>query len=630
MHYREAAFLGSYLAELNAAHMLELQGYSFESKSMFEVALEKAQQLGSPQFHVRIRIATVLPRIMPSLNAELVDLRQATEISLNYLLSTDAAELNFVVDNASPLHFGFSHGFHYAFHGLNNKMIKMKLHRVYSRLCPALLQGHFMDKLNAHGMTATYSNAPFEEVVKKDVTLMVVTKSVTAKTIDGTQSKEKDVESLRAIERNDFGEPTRAIRVGFASRHLTSSTAVGVLCGAIIPKLALEGFEIILFLIDGQKDEDELDPVRSRVLKGAHKVVYLPLDLDESARAIRNNNLDILIYPEIGMDPISYFLSYSRLAPIQAAWFGHPDTTGIATIDYFISSEIEVPSAESFYSEKLYRMPKLGTEFLDYWKILSNHEVNNDASSSQIDVGAVIQASLQHRARLIESLGLPKSSHLYVIAHPLYVLHGSFDEALARILVQDRLGYIIIVDVAAYRPTWQDLFTMRVAGKFSNDVKARIIFISAGNSIDLIGQIMAGHCLLDPFPVSGFLPSLQALSVGVPVVSFPSDKLGGRFTLALYDSIDYGIDSMENKGNLISSILEKNNKSSQSSNNLVVSSVSDYVKVALALAHSTQLRAKHATEILKRRHLLFGDSDDKIIKGWKDFLFYTISESELY
>ena len=56
----------------------------------------------------------------------------------------------------------------------------------------------------------------------------------------------------------------------------------------------------------------------------------LPLDIGVCARAIRHARLDVLIYPEIGIDPVSYYLSFSRLAPVQAAWYGHPDTTGVS------------------------------------------------------------------------------------------------------------------------------------------------------------------------------------------------------------------------------------------------------------------------------------------------------------
>lgn len=61
-YYRDAIARGSFIAELNAAHILELEGYSDESRAGYERALSRAEEKGLPQFHVRVRMATVLPR----------------------------------------------------------------------------------------------------------------------------------------------------------------------------------------------------------------------------------------------------------------------------------------------------------------------------------------------------------------------------------------------------------------------------------------------------------------------------------------------------------------------------------------------------------------------------------------
>ena len=45
----------------------------------------------------------------------------------------------------------------------------------------------------------------------------------------------------------------------------------------------------------------------------------------------------MIIYPEIGMSSVIYYLAMQRLAPIQTALIGHPDTSGMSTIDYYIS-----------------------------------------------------------------------------------------------------------------------------------------------------------------------------------------------------------------------------------------------------------------------------------------------------
>ena len=57
-------------------------------------------------------------------------------------------------------------------------------------------------------------------------------------------------------------------------------------------------------------------------------------------------NLDIIFYPEIGMSKTIYFLSFSRLATVQIVSWGHPETTGIDTIDYFFSSILLEPDTK--------------------------------------------------------------------------------------------------------------------------------------------------------------------------------------------------------------------------------------------------------------------------------------------
>lgn len=58
---------------------------------------------------------------------------------------------------------------------------------------------------------------------------------------------------------------------------------------------------------------------------------------------------------QIGIDRLTYFLSLSRLAPVQAAWWGNPDTSGVETIDYRLVSEHEHESFQDHYSETTYQ-----------------------------------------------------------------------------------------------------------------------------------------------------------------------------------------------------------------------------------------------------------------------------------
>jgi protein O-GlcNAc transferase len=70
---------------------------------------------------------------------------------------------------------------------------------------------------------------------------------------------------------------------------------------------------------------------------------------------------DVLFYPEVGMDPITCALAALRLAPVQIAGWGHPVTTGLPTMDLFLSGErLDGSGAQAHYREKLLRLPGTG------------------------------------------------------------------------------------------------------------------------------------------------------------------------------------------------------------------------------------------------------------------------------
>ena len=58
------------------------------------------------------------------------------------------------------------------------------------------------------------------------------------------------------------------------------------------------------------------------------------------------------------MDDMPIKLASLRLAPAQATSWGHPTTSGLPSIDYFLSSELmEPPNADEHYTERLIRLP---------------------------------------------------------------------------------------------------------------------------------------------------------------------------------------------------------------------------------------------------------------------------------
>ena len=163
--YDSSFRLGSALAQINMAHVLELLGEEQAAREAFAAAIHAATNKsrltdihtymhtsrsamhhqsvclvgsGLPTYHLRVREAVVLPRVLPSSKEEFIALRNAVDDRLSALLlaaspsstSSPAGEVLLEVDNSPPLFFGFSIGFHFLFHGFDSSIVlKTKLHR---------------------------------------------------------------------------------------------------------------------------------------------------------------------------------------------------------------------------------------------------------------------------------------------------------------------------------------------------------------------------------------------------------------------------------------------------------------------------------------------------------------------
>ncbi len=90
------------------------------------------------------------------------------------------------------------------------------------------------------------------------------------------------------------------------------------------------------------------------------KFVHRILDTEGWRRTILDDAPHVLIYSGLLMDTSSLQLAAQRLAPVQCNSWGHPETSGLSTLDYFLSSDLmEPPDAQACYTEKLVRLPNL-------------------------------------------------------------------------------------------------------------------------------------------------------------------------------------------------------------------------------------------------------------------------------
>ena len=148
------------------------------------------------------------------------------------------------------------------------------------------------------------------------------------------------------------GASGRRIRVGFASSYLHDHS-IGHTTRGFLERIDRARFEAFAIRIPPFR----ADAIAAAIDAASERVVTLPASLASMREAIAALELDVLFYQDIGMEPMSYFLAHARLAPVQCTSFGHPDTTGIDTIDAFVSGERIEPADDPArdYSERLHR-----------------------------------------------------------------------------------------------------------------------------------------------------------------------------------------------------------------------------------------------------------------------------------
>jgi predicted O-linked N-acetylglucosamine transferase (SPINDLY family) len=154
------------------------------------------------------------------------------------------------------------------------------------------------------------------------------------------------------------GRRTRGdrLRLVIISGQVRQHPVWDVILRGIVAHMDSRRFEIHLYHTAGLQDA-ETEWAKRRV----DRFVQGPKPVKGWLDEIAHDQPDILYYPEIGMDPAPCALAALRLAPVQAASWGHPMTTGLPTIDLYLSGElIEGPQADRHYRERLVRLPGTG------------------------------------------------------------------------------------------------------------------------------------------------------------------------------------------------------------------------------------------------------------------------------
>jgi predicted O-linked N-acetylglucosamine transferase (SPINDLY family) len=296
----------------------------------------------------------------------------------------------------------------------------------------------------------------------------------------------------------------RRIRVGFLSQFLASHT-IGKLYQGFIRHMDRSRFEVVVI----HASRAERDSFSESINALADTVVTLPVDLKHQQQAVAAQKLDALFYPDIGMAPSTYFLAYARLAPVQAVGWGHPDTTGLDTIDYFVSATcIEPEDADEYYSETLIRLNRLPCF---YQPLIMPTQVPTRAA-----------------------LGLPEAGALYGCPQSLFKFHPDFDAVLSAIAEGDQTGHIVLLE--GTEPAWVMQLRRRWA-KTSPILLDRVQFLPRMPLERFLALMAHIDVLLDPVHFGSGNTLYEAMVYGTPVVTWPGRFMHGRVVAGAYSQM---------------------------------------------------------------------------------------------
>lgn len=296
-------------------------------------------------------------------------------------------------------------------------------------------------------------------------------------------------------------------RLAMVSSRFHDCTA-GAYFASWVEFLATSGWELMLVHVGSYRDA-----LTERLARAAHGELTLNSGVAENASRLHELGADLIVYPELGMDYRTLALAALRLAPHQACGWGHPVTSGLPTIDAFIScAEMEPAAAQSQYTEQLFTLPALGTRYL-------SPEIPTPAARSAI--------------------GLPDRSMLYLVPQSLFKLHPDNDDVFVDLVRRDANAKLVFFsgsDDGAQRA-----FTDRLGRRFAERgfaLAERAVFLPTRSRADYLRVNLACDVMLDSLHWSGGNTSLDALHCGLPIVTCPGRFMRGRQSMAMLRHLD--------------------------------------------------------------------------------------------
>jgi len=240
------------------------------------------------------------------------------------------------------------------------------------------------------------------------------------------------------------------------------------------------------------------------------RFVHRTIDTDAWRREILADAPHVLIYPGLLMDASSLQLAAQRLAPVQCNSWGHPETSGLPTLDYFLSSDLmEPPGAEAYYSEKLVRLPNLSI----YYEPVEREQVSVTR----------------------EELGLRPGATVFWSGQSLFKYLPQHDDVFPRIaLGSGNCQFVFLRHFGGANVTRVITERLdRAFAKYGLRAADYCVFLDRLSQSKFVAAIGQCDVFLDSIGWSGCNSALESLPQNLPIVTVAGPLMRGRHSAAI-------------------------------------------------------------------------------------------------
>lgn len=293
----------------------------------------------------------------------------------------------------------------------------------------------------------------------------------------------------------------RRIKIGYLSYFLCSWSGT-VLFLNWLKYADNQNFEIYSYHIGHQ-----IDAATQLFHSHSTKFYHLPNNLEQICQQVIDDRLDVLIFPELGMDATTLCIAGLRLAPIQCMAWGQPVTSGLPTIDYFLSSELMEPvNGQYHYTESLVRLPGVGISY------------------PTIEVDSV------SRNRLF--FGLREDAIVYISSQAAYKYLPQYDYVYAEIARQVPNAQFMFLRSGISQERLKRAFA--AVGLDSLDYCVFSPVLPRDDYFDLLSLT---DIYLDTFDWAGGNTTLDAIACHLPIITCPGEFMRGRHSYGFLQAI---------------------------------------------------------------------------------------------